>query len=343
MQKKSMLLIIGALVIIAALIFLPQVFRGYTRNTVDKEVDCAVPAPFSLYSGKDIGFSFLYPSECEVGWEEDSACVYCDNGKLLISRMDKKNMSPKKYFKNCDKLMLSLFSSVESTPIQEVPVDGKTLYLTRYKVKYNEQTLIIDRYFESYRNFYLQYSSISSEADSLNTATYYAIKTLRTADKAYQGAYSEEMKKYSNDDVGISLRIPAMLTASDLTIGCICRNENCVLLSVLCNEDDYGNAIYNRQDFIDRAAENPDFVAGYLGADSAVFSEGQEVKLGGRSFYCYPMSMTVGDEEFSGQLCIANADETGVYLLCYGVRSGSPAADELALLCRSSLESINFS
>ena len=107
-------------------------------------------------------------------------------------------------------------------------------------------------------------------------------------------------------------------------------------------QDDNGNAIYNRQDFIDRAAENPDFVASYLGADSAVFSEGRETQLAGRSFYCYPMTMTAGGREFSGQVCLANADETGVYLLCYGVRDGSPAAEELTQLCQASLESISF-
>lgn len=124
--------------------------------------------------------------------------------------------------------------------------------------------------------------------------------------------------------------------------GFISRGENCVILDVFCDRDDNGNAIYNRQDFIDRAAENPDFAASYLGADSAVFSEGRETQLAGRSFYCYPMTMTAGGREFSGQVCLANADETGVYLLFYGVRDGSPAAEELTQLCQASLESISF-
>lgn len=342
MKKKTLLIEICSLLIIAALIILPSALRGYTVNKADKVSSLSVPAPFALYSGKDIGFSFLYPEECRAGWEDDSACVYYGDGKLLVSRTDKKGMTPEKYFKSCDKLMLSTFQAIESTPIQEVPVGGKTLYLTRYKVGTGDGTLIIDRYLELYPSFYLQYTAMSPEANTLNTPVYYAIDTLRVSDGAYQGAFSEKMELHTNEEASISLRLPAMLTTEELTVGFISRGENCVLLAVFCDRDDAGNAIYNRQDFIDRAAGSPDFVAGYLGAESAVFSEGQETKLAGRSFYCYPMTMTAGGREFSGQVCLANADETGVYLLCYGVRDGSPAAAELTALCQESLESISF-
>lgn len=342
MKKKTLLIAICSLLIIAALIILPSALRGYTVNKADKVSGLSVPAPFALYSGKDIGFSFLCPEECRAGWEDDSACVYYGDGKLLVSRTDKKGMTPEKYFKSCDKLMLSTFQAIESTPIQEVPVGGKTLYLTRYKVGTGDGTLIIDRYLELYPSFYLQYTAMSPEANTLNTPVYYAIDTLRVSDGAYQGAFSEKMELHTNEEAGISLRLPAMLTTEELTVGFISRGENCVLLAVFCDRDDAGNAIYNRQDFIDRAAGSPDFVAGYLGAESAVFSEGQETKLAGRSFYCYPMTMTAGGREFSGQVCLANADETGVYLLCYGVRDGSPAAAELTALCQESLESISF-
>ena len=342
MKKKTLLIAICALLIIAALIILPSALRGYTVNKADKATELSVPAPFALYSGKDIGFSFLYPEDCRAGWEDDSACIYYGDGKLLVSRTDKKGMSPEKYFKSCDKLMLSTFQTVESTPIQEVPVGGKTLYLTRYKVGTGNGTMIIDRYLELYRSFYLQYTAMSPEAGALNTPVYYAIDTLRVSDGAYRGAFSEETELHRNEEAGISLRLPVMLTTEELTVGFISRGENCVLLAVFCDRDDNGNAIYNRQDFIDRAAENPDFVAGYLGAESAVFSEGRETTLAGRSFYCYPMTMNAGGSEFSGQVCLANADETGVYLLCYGVRDGSPAAEELTELCQTSLESISF-
>ena len=342
MKKKTLLIAICSLLIIAALIILPSALRGYTVNKADKVSGLSVPAPFALYSGKDIGFSFLYPEECRAGWEDDSACVYYGDGKLLVSRTDKKGMTPEKYFKSCDKLMLSTFQAIESTPIQEVPVGGKTLYLTRYKVGTGDGTLIIDRYLELYPSFYLQYTAMSPEANTLNTPVYYAIDTLRVSDGAYQGAFSEKTELHTNEEAGISLHLPAMLTTEELTVGFIRRGENCVLLAVFCDRDDAGNAIYNRQDFIDRAAGSPDFVAGYLGAESAVFSEGQETKLAGRSFYCYPMTMTAGGREFSGQVCLANADETGVYLLCYGVRDGSPAAAELTALCLESLESISF-
>ena len=232
MKKKTLLIAICALLILAALIILPSLLRGYTVNKADKASDLAVPAPFALYSGKDIGFSFLYPEECRAGWEDDSACVYYGDGKLLVSRTDKKGMSPEKYFKSCDKLMLSTFQTVESTPIQEVPVGGKTLYLTRYKVGTGNGTMIIDRYLELYRGFYVQYTAMSPEANALNTPVYYAIDTLRVSDGAYQGAFSEKTELHKNEEAGISLRLPAMLTTEELTVGFISRGENCVFLAL---------------------------------------------------------------------------------------------------------------
>ena len=57
MKKKTLFIAICALLIIAALIILPSALRGYTVNKADKASELSVPAPFALYSGKDIGFS----------------------------------------------------------------------------------------------------------------------------------------------------------------------------------------------------------------------------------------------------------------------------------------------
>ena len=59
MKKKTLFIAICALLIIAALIILLSALRGYTVNNADKASDLSVPVPFALYSGKDIGFSFL--------------------------------------------------------------------------------------------------------------------------------------------------------------------------------------------------------------------------------------------------------------------------------------------
>lgn len=341
MKKRILIISLAALLLLLAAFILPVLLRNYTVNKPDKETEILCPAALSLYSGDKLGYSFLYPAGCSVGWEADdnSACIYGGEAGstpyVLVCRTNKKNMNPGKYFRQCDRLMLDSFSSVESTPVQEVELPGKTLYLTRYVVKNGNNMLTIDRYLELYKNFYIQYTAISPEAGSLDTIVYYAASTLRTAEGAYVGAFTKKTVDYELTDINASISLPKMLDTKELTIGSFSSGENAVMLCVLCNMDDEGKAIYNRKDFIDRAAAAPEFVAGYLGADTASFTEGHEKNINGRSFYCYPMEMTTDGESFTGELCIGNADETGVYLLCWAVRNGCPAEAEMAELCQS--------
>ncbi len=349
MKKKIIIIAAIAVVVlgIAAWIVLPEVLRHYELNTPDNEKDIEVAETMSLFSGDDVGYSFLYPKGCYVDWEDDgSACVFAaEKGEtpyVLVDRTNKRGMSPESYFKSSDKQMLNSFSSVESTPIQEVRLENKTLYLTRYLVSGGGGSFVIDRYFEPYRHCYIQYTAVSAEADILNTIVYYAASTLRMTEGAYHGAFTRKTTEYTHPDTGVTMKLPDMLETRELTIGTFSSNDNAVLLSVLCTADDEGKPIYNRQDFIDRAAASPYFVAGYLGADSAEFEEGDEQMIGGRSFYCYPMTMQAGGNTYTGTLCIGNTDETGVYLLCYAVREGAPEREKLTEMLVSSVESARF-
>lgn len=351
LSKKHIIIIaviaFAIVIAIAAAIVLPIVLRGYKINKTDNATDMDVPKELSLYSADNIGFSFLYPVGLETGWnEEDGAYIYCGSSHeapyVLVCRTNKSGMTPEKYFKSFDQSMLQTFENVQSTKIQEVQVGEKTLYLTRYMCADGSKSYVIDRYLELYNGFYIQYSSISEEAGSLNTPLYYAISTLKIKDGAYQGAFSDKTTLYHHAETGISLKLPDMLVVNDLTIGYFASNENAVMICVHCTEDDGGTPIYNRQDFIDRASASPDFVATRLGADSAEFSEGQELQLGNKSFYCYPMKMSTNGNAFSGVLCLANADETGCWLLCYAVREGCPAQEDISAILENCAESIEF-
>lgn len=309
--------------------------RHYIVNEADAETGASVDSGFRLYSGDHIGFSFLYPAEHMVGWSEnEGAYIYCGNEKeapyVLICRTDKSGMNPEKYFKACDEMMLEKFPDLQSTPIQEAKVGDKTLYLVRYL----SGDLVIDRYLELYDRFYLQYTAISNEKGSLNTELYYAITTLRIPKNAYIGAYSENVSLHQAEDIGLAIQIPDMLETKELTIGYFSSSEDAIMLTVRIEKDDAGKAIYNRQDFIDRAAEDSAFVAGMLGADSAVFTEGKEIEAGGKSFYCYPMDMKVGEEAYVGELYLANANESGCWLVCYAVREGSIMQEQLLSLMK---------
>lgn len=302
---------------------------------------------FSLYSDEGLGYCFLYPEGRAVGYtEEDGAYIYCGEAGaapyVLVCRTDGKTTADK-YFDSFTDTMLDSFASVASRNIYSVEVDGRELYMTRYVCENGGQRLVIDRYLELRDGFYLQYTSLSEAEKSLDTELYYAIYTLRAGDTAYVGAYSEKLTVRRNEDTGITLSTPDMLETNELYVGFLSSCDDAVLLAVYIDEDDLGAPIYNRRDFIDRAAASPGFFAGQLGADSASFSEGTERSMGGRSFYCYPMAMTSGGQAFSGELCLANAQDSGCYLVCYAVKDGYARFDKLTALLTQCADSFDIS
>jgi hypothetical protein len=339
-KKWLISIIIGGVVILLAGSFavvsaLGLFGGGYAVNKPDDETGRVVADGFYLYSGDGIGYAFQYPTTCAAGWDDsDGAYLYC--GKegstpyILISRKNKRGMNPNKYFKVCDGMMLERFTNLQSTPIQEAAVGEKTLYLVRYL----SGDLVIDRYLELYDSFYIEYTAVSNEKGSLNTELYYAITTLQVETNAYVGAYSDKLSFHRAEDLGLAIEIPDMLDTKELTIGYYASSDDAIMLTVWIEKDDDGKAIYNRQDFIDRASQSPVFVAGLLGADSASFTQGKEESYGGKSFYCYPMELSVGEEAFSGELCLANANESGCWLVCYAVRGGSPMQADLLTLMK---------
>ncbi len=348
-MKNRIIIIAAIAVLVTAAVLgavLPEALRHYEINPAYTEKDMEVAPGLALYSGDNIGFSFLYPKYCGTGKEDGSPCVYGDDigvvPYMIVNRVEKEGMNPERYFRGVNRQMLKRFDSVDSTPIQEVPLDGKTLYMTRYVVSGEEGSFVIDRYVEFFRGFFIEYTAVSEETDRLNTIVYYAASTLSTVEGAYKGAFSKKTERFSHQDTGVTMDLPVMLETNELTIGTISRNENAVLLSVLCTQDDEGNPIYNRQDFIDRAAESPVFVASYLGSESAEFGEGQEFTIGGKNFFCYPMTMQNGVESYTGVLSIANASDTGVYLICYAVRDGAPEGESLSALLSRCVESASF-
>lgn len=302
-------------------------------NSYSFESELAVHDNFYVFSGDKIGFSFLYPKDRTVEYDPlDGAYIYpYETGSapyVLVCRMDKAGMSTQAYFAQCDRLMQDSFESVESTPIYQVTMGDKQLYLVRYVC----DGYVIDRYFEPYSSFYMQYTAVSDEGGSLDTELYYAITTLRANDGAYVGSYSPKVSRHSLDDIGISMDIPDMLNTLELTIGFLANSDDGILLAVHMTSDDNGKPIYNRQDFIDRAAESPEFVAALLGADEATFTEGEQKVLNGKDYYCYPMNMTEGGISFKGEICLTNAAETGCWVVAYAAREGSAAFDSILKL-----------
>lgn len=316
---------------------------GSTVNEKQTETGRKVPDVMQLYSTGGSGFSFLYPKGRNVAWDADSgAYVYGgasgEQPYVLICRTDKGGIKPDSYFKDCDKFMLKQFNKVESTPIYQVEVEGKLLYMTRYQC----DGITIDRYIEPYRDCYIQYTAISETPDEMNTELYYAIATLQTEEGAYQGAFSAAQTEYTHPDFGITISLPDMLEPKEMTVGYIARGDNAVMLCVYCDRDDTGTPIYNRKDFIDRAAESPTFVADYLGAERTQFSEGEEKEINGQSFYTYPMQMQSGGQQYTGALYLVNAPESGCYMVCYGVLDGCISQNELEALCQSAAESLEL-
>ena len=313
--------------------------------TVSDEKE-SVPGVLNVFGGEDIGFSFLYPYEMNVLWNDnDGACISSGDGKIpyvLINKTNNRFMTPEWYFKSSDRQILKEFDNVKSSKIHEVILDGKTLYMTRYQCDMEGQTVYIDRYVEIYPKYCIQYTAVSKTAEEMNTVLYYAATTLSPEPGRYLGEYTEEMTQFMQDDTGLAIQIPEMLETRELTIGYIAAGTDAILLTVLCTEDDLGNPIYNRQNFMDRAEEEPNFVAGYIGADSTSFGAGAKKMINGNEFYAYSMTMLTGNEEFKGEIYLANADENGCIVVCYAVKDTSPRYDALSKLLLKAVNSIEY-
>ena len=306
----------------------------------------SAPGALAVYGGEDIDFSFLYPYDMRVTWNEvDGACISHEDGKIpyvLVNKTFKEGMTPEKYFKSSDKQILKEFDSVQSSTIHQVPLKNKTLYMTRYQCLSGSTQIIIDRYIEIYPDCYIQYTSVTNTADEMNTALYYAATTLSPVPGSYFGEYSAKMTAFSQEDTGISIQLPDMLYTQELTIGYLASCNDALLLSVICTQDDNGEPIYNRQNFMDRAAADPGFVAGYIGADSTVFGAGDKKMINGKEFYSYPMTLETAGEHFSGEILLANANENGCIMVCYAVKDDSPRFDSLTDLCVRSVNTVEY-
>ena len=304
------------------------------------------PSSLEVYGGEDIGYSFLYPIDMNVTInEENDVCINNGDDKLqyvLIDKIEKVGMTPEKYFKSSDRQILKEFDNVRSSTIHEVPLGKKTLYMTRYQCISEGSDIIIDRYIEIYKDYYIQYTAVCNTADEMNTALYYAASTLSPESGYYVGEYSDITTNYLHPDTGISIQLPEMLDVRELTIGYFASYNDVIILSVLCTEDGNGNNVYNRQNFMDFAMADPNFVAAYLGADSTIFSSGTKETINGREFYVYPMIMQTEDESFSGEIFLANAEETGCIVVCYAVKENSPRFERLLRLCQKSVNSIKY-
>ena len=343
MKKRTAVLLV-AFILIAGL-------SGCGTDFVKNEASLpeereSAPAAFSVYGGEDIGFSFLYPYEMNVSWNnEDGACISYEDGRIpyvLVKKTDKKNMTPERYFKASDKQILKNFDNVQSSTIHEVPLEEKTLYMTRYQCDMDGAQIYIDRYVEIYSDCYIQYTAVMNAADEMNTPLYYAAMTLSPEEGRYVGEYSEKLTPFSQEDTGLSIELPEMLDVRELTIGYLAIGDDALLLAVKCTEDDNGNPIYNRQNFMDRAAENPDFVAGYIGADSTSFGAGTKRTINGKEFYAYSMTMQTGEAYFTGEIFLANADENGCIVVCYAVKDESSRFDALSELCLESVDTFEY-
>lgn len=300
---------------------------SYVVNKPDSEKGKTVASGLVLYDSPDTDFCFLYPEGEVVSYSEtDGVTVHKDqteNGPyLLVKKTEKKGMTPEKYFEASNKQILDTFEKVESTKIYETAVEEKTLYMTRYLVSDGAKEKVIERYIELYKDFYIQYTAISEQIGDLNTETYYAIKTLSMAEGAYENVFVDTLTDYTHPDTQMYIELPDALDVTTLTIGYMASSEDAIMLCVTCSEDDDGNAIKNRDDFLERASQNDGFVASYIGADTAEFGKGSIETIQGVEYYAYPMTLTFSGEIYNGKLVLANLTTGGCALGIYGVKNG---------------------
>lgn len=320
---------------------------SYVVNKLDSTKGKSIASGLELYDSSDTDFCFLYPAGEVVSYSEaDGVTVHKDqtgNGAyLLVKKTDKKGMTPEKYFKASNEQMLDTFSKVSSTKIYETPVEEKTLYMTRYIVSDGSKEKVIERYVELYEDFYIQYTAISEQIGELNTEVYYAIKTLSMAEEAYGDVFGDTLSEYIHPDTEMYIELPDALDVTTLTIGYLASSEDAIMLCVTCSEDDDGNAIKNRDDFLAKASQNDGFVASYIGADAAEFGKGSVETIQGVEYYAYPMTLTFSDQVYTGKLVLANRTTGGCALGIYGVKNGCEHYEEYLDLCENALSSMEY-
>lgn len=353
MKKKKIVLRIAAAVLLclagtaAAVVLLKGHGQEYTINKADTKKNQEIPPAFALLEGEEMGYSVLYPKELTAEWkkQEGTYIYFTESGKMpyvLIQKASHTKLTPERYFDSCNRMMQQTFEQVASTKIQEVWVEGKTLYMTRYRCSQGKESYVIDRYLELYPEEYIEYTALSMEAGSLNTPLYYAIATLRLQKGAYEGMFSPKTKKYTHSELGLVVEIPKSFEVKDLTIGYFAFQENAMLLTIVCEQGEHGEPVRTREDFLQLAAQSERFVPDLLGVETASFSEGSRLTMAGLEFYSYPMTMTMGEASYQGAIYLADRAAGGCYLFCYGVLTESEGAEELGLLCKKGIEEIKI-
>lgn len=319
----------------------------FKTNKVSKEDGKAVANGLAVYSSDEAGFSFLYPENDNVEFDEDNGVtIYIEDEDeipyMLVKRTNKEGMTPQKYFKDSNKQILKTLKNVASTNICETKIDGKTTYMTRYIGELGDDEIVIERYIEIYEDFYIEYSAFTDEVGSLNTELYYAIKTLSTNTDAYlAGDFSDKLKSYKSD-LGIKISLPVMFETKELTVGYLSTNDDAVILCVVCDEDNIGNKIDGRDDFLKAAAKDSGFVASFIGAESATFGSGSKEEIGGVGFYSYPAQIVSGGENMSGKMLLADYDDGGCVVVLYAVNETAENAEDIKDVCESAIETLRI-
>lgn len=319
----------------------------FVVNRENDEDDLIIEDGFELYQREEPCYSFLYPEGLEINYNShDGTGIYTGEYRrvpyVLVKKVDEKGMTPQAYFADCDERMLNTFDHVSSTKICEVPVGEKTLYMTRYLCTDSDTELYIERYIELYDSYYVQYTAVSETIGELNTPLYYAILTLRNQNDIYSHGISKKFSYFEHPDLGFTVSIPDCLTVKELTVGYLASNEDAVLLCVDCNQDDAGNPIADREDFLARAAEDDTFIASFIGVSSTEFGAGSEETIHGKSFYRYPMTFSDGTHTFRGEIELADSKNGGCLLVCYGVRESCDYEKTLTELCEKAISSISM-
>ncbi len=305
----------------------------------------AAGGAFAEYTSEATPYSFLYPGNMTTNYtaENGTGLFVGDINSvpyLLVHYTDNANTDVEKYFKSVDKQVLTSFTSVSSTSIHQVEIDGKTLYMTRYQgTQANGKALNLERYLEPHDKYSIEYTAVSYETGELNTALYYAIRSMKVNGETTTQTDQNGLKEYSHPDFSMTIELPNVLSVKELTIGYIATNADAMILALRVTADDAGNPIANRDAFLSKAAEDTNFMASYLGVDTAQFGEGSVVTINGHSYYSYPITMTTQGETFEGTMILADGTAGGCYLVCYGVK---PSQSDLKELCEKSLQSIRF-
>ncbi len=190
-KKRGWLVALIGLVVIAgtfAALYILLWRDPYVNNKHLEGSDLTIPPGYEVADVMQEGVSFVYPNTYTQAYDMQDGCyIYLDSfgSQYVLVDYVQEHTSPRKYFKEYNKMLKDSYTSVTTSEIAEVMVLDKVLYLERSEIVEGETTYYVDRYLEPYEDAYVQYTVRTTLPGAGDDVMFRIISSLYTSTHVY--------------------------------------------------------------------------------------------------------------------------------------------------------------